>query len=304
MGLFANKSEAQIPNTFIQCRFIQHINSEYTCLLDNIQHLNEFATVFISGIHLQGRNNNDVRRIRIVNSRTPFIIHQLFTTFAFATTFEIENSRLERISQTAFRQAGSLQVIRITNNPIRLIEAGVLRNLNRLQFLDLNRNQINHLPETIFDGLSNLEDLDLAFNRIFNFTSNTFRSLTRLEVLNLGFNNLTHISGDSFQNNRNLLTLMLRNNQIHAIQPNFVNNLNNISVLMFGNNRCVDQTFQRPSTWNLNEGLRNCFNNWSGTPVNPEVPEIPADFRKYVLFLRGDLIVADENGQVITRLSG
>lgn len=303
MCILSNKSEAQVGNNFIQCRYIQHITLDYTCLLDNLTHLNELATVFISGIHMQGRNNNDVRSIRIINSRTPFIIQQLFTTFSQATTFEIEDSRLDRISQSAFQQAGNLQVIRITSNPIRIIEAGVFRNLNRLRILDLNRNQFNNLQETLFDGLSNLEELDLGFNRIFNFTSNTFRSLTRLETLNFGFNNLTHIAGDSFQNNRNLRTLMLRNNQIHAIQSSFMNHLNNISVLMFASNRCVDQTFQRPSNWNLTEGLRNCFNNWSGAPEVPN-PEIPADFRKYVLFLRGDLIVVDENGQVVSQLSG
>ena len=303
LGIFVNKSEAQVQNSFVECRYIQDERLDYTCLLENIVQLNEFAMIFVSGIHISGRNNHNVRSIRIANSTTPFIITQLFTTFPFATTLEIENSRLERINSTSFLRAGALEAIRITHNPLRTIVTGVFRNLTRLRVLNLNNNQINQLPDQLFDGLTSLEILTLAYNRIFNVTSNTFRSLTRLEALDLSFNNLTHISGDSIYHNMNLITLALRNNQIQAIQPNFVNNLNNLSLLMLGNNNCVDQTFIRPSNWNLTDGLRTCFNNWNGTPVIPG-PEIPIDFRKYVMYLRGELIVANENGQVISRLSG
>ncbi|CAO1323820.1 unnamed protein product [Diamesa hyperborea] len=303
LSIFVNKSEAQGQNSFVECRYVQDARLGYSCLLDNIVHLNEQGTIFVVGFHMPGRNDNNVSSIRIVNSRTPFIITQLFSTFPFVTTLEIENSRLERISSGAFLQAGGLQDISITNNPITTIEANAFRNLNRLRILELNYNQINRLPETVFDGLSSLENLNLSFNRIFNVTTRTFISLTRLTTLNLGYNNLTHIAGDTFQNNRNLTTLVLRNNQIQAIQPNFVNNLSNLFLLMLRDNNCVNQNFERGSNWDLTNGLRTCYNNWNAAPVIPE-PEIPVDFRKYVMYLRGELIVADDNGRIISRLNG
>lgn len=241
-----------------------------------------------------GRSNADVQRVDVVDSTTPFIIVQLFTTFENLEMLIVTSSELSRIQPNAFANATNLKTLAIGENPLRSLDSQAFADLTQLTTLSLFNGDLESIDERSFEGLQLLEILFLSGNKIAALPRNVFRSLENLFFITLERNLLESLHGDTFANNRNVQQISLEGNKVNALGGNFLDNLPRLSYLNMEGNRCVS------GTWGVNvvtpkeevlRILQPCFDNYVEDGV-----------KIFTIELRGSLVLRDQSGNEILRL--
>lgn len=248
----------------LECDFMNYFG-DYTCRLNDIEVVNEAANVVFTGTHLEGRTNADVELVQIRNSRTPFMIQSMFSTFPNMEEFECNDCGLESINMP---EPTRIRILAIPNNNIQRIEDNTFVNQPQLLQIRLTNSNVHELGEDAFVGLSNLTTLGMINNRIREIQPRTFNPLTSVTYIDLERNNLTRVD-DIYSMNLNLESIYLEFNQIEAISPNFVRHLRggDLWVVNLNGNVCVQRRFntQTDSDWILmNNALNGCFRNFVG----------------------------------------
>lgn len=259
-------------NNTIQCQFMMNVYNEYICVLENIEVLDELATVTITGEHLEGRTNDDVEVVEVRNSRTPFMIQEIFTTFPNIDELGYFNSGLQSIR---FSRETRLSSVLLNLNNINRIEDNTFANQPQLRYLRLSQNNIRELGEDAFVGLGNLYSLPMINNQISEILPRTFEPLASVTYLDLERNNLTRV-GDVFSAMPAVSSIYLEFNQINEISPNFVNRGNNarLTYINLSGNVCIQRFFSINSDQTfgpMNRELRRCFINFLGPQEEIEI---------------------------------
>jgi hypothetical protein len=85
----------------------------YTCVLTdvNINVTKQTQKISISGYHEQGKSDEDVINIKIINSHTPFIVPEILETFPNIAGLEIRKCGLQRVQAFVLSTAHNLKVI-------------------------------------------------------------------------------------------------------------------------------------------------------------------------------------------------
>lgn len=251
--------------------------------------------VTFTGTHANNRTDSDVTDVEILFSNTPFIIHQLFTTFPNLVRLDIYSSNLETI---IIPPEAQLLRLGVDANKLLRIESDSLRNQTQLLYFSASRNQITAIDEDVFEDLHSLENLVLNDNRIQELTPRTLAPLTRAYSINFERNLLTTIDEGIFSLNTNLQYLLLQYNQIDKIHPRTFSDLrNNLVFVNLYENQCVSRSFSLNSQddleWmTINNLLQRCFSNFFGG--DPEVRNVTMQFR-------GPLTIYDDFGNMIAR---
>lgn len=291
-------TKVSAQNFNVNCNFLV-ATGLYTCHLFGVTIPdNENINVIIGGQHLPPRTNVDVQRVQISISSIPFIITELFTTFPNIIDFAISGAGLLRIQTDAFNNAVNLRTVVIANNP----DFGVIfekafvgaPNLLSMQFIS---NQIDKIDENAFVELAQLQNLRFDGNNIKELPANIFHPLEALRVLFITNNPLEKIDGRLLANNHQILQLDFSRNQINAIGRDFLDGLPGLQLFNAIQNVCVNDFWIIGGTTSIDsvrEGLEKCFDNF----VEP--PE--GDVRKFVLELRGTLLIRDEDGNEILKM--
>lgn len=264
---------------------------EYFCELENIDVLDRSANVIFAGEHVEDHDNDRVEFVNIRNSRTPFIIPQMFTTFPNLVDLEIDNSGLESIELPA---NNNLISIVMNDNNITRIQNGTFSGQSQLLFMFLINNNIQVVEEDAFVGLENILSLELNENRISALPPTIFATLVAARHLDIEGNALTRIEEGTFSANTALVSLFLESNRIHAIAPSFVDNLRETLVIVsLGGNECIDSFFvtNTDGQWAaMQAALATCYRNFD---------EGSQPRRRIVLEFSGPLIITDLNGNHI-----
>lgn len=269
----------------------------YTCVL-NLKTFNDPSyNVIFTGQHRGGRNNSDVRNVRITNSKVPFIIRDIFTVFPNIYAMQVDNGGLNEIQGSAFERAVNLRVLNFVNNNITSLRADTFINLPFLEELNFVSNNILNISVNAFIGLQNLMSLKFQNDSISTFMPFTFRPLNNLRNIFLTGLSIQRIDGRLFASNRLLRILDLQDNAIDAIQSTFLNNLANIQIINLMENQCVNYFFSIEGNLTIPDVQRNlttCFNNFNN--------ERPTNVTRLILEVEGHLTLFNENGTAIVRI--
>lgn len=295
--LFACSSLAEVE--IISCNFIYTQQTVYTCSLPSLVIDDDEYQTFIFDVtgHLEGKTNDDVIRIEVFGGEVPFIIKELFEVFPNVRFYTTSYAGLRRIQSGALIYAGNLENFLSFGNPLAVIEPKAFVGADNLTFLDLESNEIQKIDDYAFAGLSSLEILNLSMNNITYLGYNIFSEMSRLTYVLLSDNQLETLDGRLFSKNPSLRDVSFYRNQINAIDSNFLDGLNELVQFDMRLNICADADWIINGETTLDtvrKGLQNCFDN----AVTPQ----PDDVRKFVLELRGSLILRDEDGNVILEL--
>lgn len=278
-------------NVNLICSFQSLSTTLYVCNLNNIEVLNPTQTITFGGNHIGGRTNANVTAVIIRNSNTPFVIQQIFTTFANIDELEIESSQLQSV---IIPETVLLRILQLNGNNITRLGSGLLQAQSQLQYFSAIDSNIREIDEDAFVGLARLRSLLLIGNLIEEIAPRTFHPLINLIYLDLEANNLRSIGEDLFSQNTGLNSIYLEWNRINEIAPRFLANLgNNLYFINLTGNVCVNRSFQIGNEENLiiiNNLLRTCFNNFSGRTT---------DLRDLKAKFRGSLRVYDEFDNII-----
>lgn len=280
----------------LECAFSVDWIGDYTCILQNIEVLDPEQNVIIVGEHVEGRTNDDVTIVDVLNSNTPFMIPQIFTTFPSITHLEISNSNLESIN---IPDSVRLRMLVVDRNNISRIENGTFANQDELWYLNARDSNIQEIDEDGFVGLGAIVSLVLIGNQIESIAPRTFHPLVNVSYLDLEVNRLTSIGDGVFSQNTRLSSLYLGFNQIEKISPTFSAGFgDNLGFIDLEQNECVSRRFEIDSDDDftriiLHNSLRTCFNNFQGTPSN---------LRRVVLEFQGPLRLYDEFNNLIASL--
>lgn len=300
--------------THINCVFANQGNI-YTCNIAGTSLIdNPSALITIGGFHIGGRTNDMVNRVQITASNIPFIITQLFTTFVNLQELSIINGGLLRVQSGAFLEARSIRTVTMSGNlNLRTLEPNAFTGAQNLQQIDILVSQIDNIPSTAFLNLSNLRVLSLDNNRINEIHPDAFETLQSLQTVSLSNNQLHTLPGRLFANNRNIIRIDLPNNQINAIGRSFLDGLNSLHVFGFLSNRCASNFWIVGTTTTVDtirDGLTVCFNNSIEIPDETTTSPLTTttnlltenEVRRFVLELRGSLVIRDENGVIVGEL--
>lgn len=262
------------------------------CTLNGIEVLDPEANVIIGGTHVEGYSDELVDVVDVVNSNTPFIIQQIFTTFPRMNELDIVNSQLETINIPS-TGSGIFAWLFIFNNNVSRIDADSFGE-NDYFFVFLVQNQIQEIHEDAFTHFGGVFSLALVNNLITEVRPRTLQPLRSAAVIDFERNRLQRIGEDMFSGNTNLQVAYLEYNQISAISPRFTSAIRNHLrfVNIFGN-QCASRSFNLNDDFDwaiLNNVLRTCYNNFLGV-VGTE--------REVTMRFTGSLVLFDEWGNLI-----
>lgn len=293
LALAVSCSTAQDANNTLTCNFQNGVR--YTCVLSGIEVSNPSANITISGEHLANRTDDDVAKIQIVNSNTPFMIQQLFEAFPNVLELDITASNLQSINIPDFVQ---LRVLHLDHNNISRIENGTFSNQTQLTALSVYDCEVTELDEDAFVGLESLVSVGFDNNRIHEILPRTFFSFVNVIYLDFQGNNLTRIDEGIFSRMELLRSLYLERNQINAIHPGFSATLpSSLAFLNLSANQCINGSFNPNSELSkmlLNGSLRPCFGNFVGAPAGAP--------RNITLEFVGAVRLFDEFGNMVANI--
>lgn len=241
--------------------------NEYACALENIEALNENQNIIIGGTHLPNRTNEDVEVVAILNSNTPFMIQQIFSTFPNLKELEIGSSNLQSINISMDVQ---LEILDLHLNNITRIANGSFLRQRSLLVAYLDNNNIQNIDEDAFEEIVSLVTMSMNNNRLHTLHPRTFHAFPNVRSISLRNNNLTSIGEDLFARSEFLTALHLDSNVISKVSRRFADNLKeNLNFVDLTGNVCADDVFrfQVPQDWDSTMfRMRNCFNNFDGLP--------------------------------------
>lgn len=201
--------------------------------------------------------------------------------------------------------------------------------------LRIQQTTLTTINENAFLGLRSLENLQLYENRIDHLPGKVLHPLRSANLIDFDANSISRLDNDLFlQNGAHVATLSFQQNNISSIGLNFFDNLVNLNHLYMSGNNCTSQNFMRTNAtfWGLlREGLKGCFANYideeSSTTLAPITstqapstttrsiistllppsstaridPENPQSERTFILKVRGEFVVLDENGRELLK---
>lgn len=140
--MLAVVSSQEVDDVIVDCKYILTEYKEYECVLEGITVADPTMNVIFGGVHLENKTEADVAAVYIINSNTPFMISQLFTTFPNMIDLEIESSNLQSIDVPA---SARLQYLILYRNNIRRLESGSIQNQTEIYLFEATGNYIQEI---------------------------------------------------------------------------------------------------------------------------------------------------------------
>ena len=163
---YKGKSPGAVPENAKICEYFQHDKFRYTCELKNVN-FNHLNTSFpITGDHLNGLRNIDVKAVIFTNSNITKIPSEIFGSFPLIETLIASQIGIERADEQMLEICGQLKYIDLSGNKISLIADDAFENCTSLTSINLSKNLIKTLPAKLFHKNLNLQSIKLDDNKI------------------------------------------------------------------------------------------------------------------------------------------
>jgi Leucine-rich repeat (LRR) protein len=182
---------------------------------------------------IQGKPRPSVTDLKIIDQKVKFLPNGIASIYPNLQSFSIDNSKLEKISSTAFNNLNNLKTLEIKNNDVSVIESNA------------------------FDDLLQLEKFILTNNKKFEALSpKAFVKIHHLKHLNLNDNSLLLLPSDILPNNINsITTFTAANNNLRFIDVRIFKILKGANFIDLSGNPCTDESFYYNHKQNDDEKL-------------------------------------------------
>lgn len=169
--LIASFFNFEVESIKINCVFRDDMFDVYGCFVLNltISSRDDRTITEISGSHLRGRTNEDVKSFNSGFKNVNFFPLGITKIFPNLESFDFQNSNLLEIRSSDLEQfGGNLKQIWLSGNKIEFLEENLFKfNLN-LEVIDLHTNKIAYIDDGTFAGFSKLKALNLNSNPCIN----------------------------------------------------------------------------------------------------------------------------------------
>jgi hypothetical protein len=185
-ALFATALAINIKCDF-KMRFVFHpFLHQYTCIVREMTSVESISVEEVTGRHLQGKSNADVRQISfgyyLSNFNDLSFIPQNITNH-FSNIIGMEfwnNCKIKSLSGDELLNYHDLEFFAIFHNPIDKIPGNLFRNNQKLKLIAFDNNKITKVGSNLFDGLNNLIGVIFKRNSCIDESFGSKMSLTEL----------------------------------------------------------------------------------------------------------------------------
>lgn len=231
-----------------RCRFSLGGPDWYICNLENVRATSTSDIIDLSGDHIGGRSNADVKEVTVASSSSFLeeIPSNIFDTFPNIVDFILESNVLRRIELT---NCGSqLRTLRFSGNQIPTLQNGAFRGCRSVDVLQLTACGITRIDENAFADLPDLRELTAIDNFVQEIQENLFRSQTKLELLLMHVNRISTVHPRAFQTLVSLTQINLMLNALSTVVSGLFTNMPNLAII---NLRFNVQTIEAGAFGNL-----------------------------------------------------
>lgn len=157
--------------------------NEYLCVTQSVKlsSTDDRIITKVTGIHLQGKTNEDVDGFLTTFKTFKFFPQNLQETFKKATIICVAYAELPSITKDDLRQFGmQLAKLELHGNDLQVINADLFEFNQNLKDIDLSFNYIKVVGRGAFDGLNLLSDLYFFENPCYSGDAHKPRDLKKL----------------------------------------------------------------------------------------------------------------------------
>lgn len=213
-------------------------NNYYACSLDTSSLKYSEIPTSIEGEHSSGKNNNDVKFLKIKNGNKLRNFTSIFCEhFPDLEIIDSKDAQIEFIGPNSLFNCLNLQRMHIKGNKLSELPENLLLTNKKLKIVDFGSCELKSLPEKFFVNQNILEELWLDLNQIKALPSTIFDSLGELRLLSINRNQITSLDSEWFSNLHNLKVLGLDRNRISVLPPGVFKSLANIEHLWLYRNK-------------------------------------------------------------------
>lgn len=146
----------------------------YTCAVEDVSITSkDDRELKFAGIHLDERNNNDVKKFHCEGHEMRFLPQYLGDVFPNLEMLALFHNNLEEIKSEDLKTLKNLEVLWIERNNLKVLDSDLFINNPKLRFIAISSNKIVHVDFYTFDHLLNLEKLYFEFNPCQSSLANT-----------------------------------------------------------------------------------------------------------------------------------
>lgn len=155
----------------LKCNFEMDAYKDYTCFAKNfeITSKDDQTITEVSGVHLEGKSNADVKAFGVKDTTIKFFPKDLAKYFPKLEIVDIENSELSEITKSDLEQFGeNLRTLFLAENDIENIDQNTFQSNPQLNSINLDGNHIKYVDSGAFTKLKNLVALQFENNVCFS----------------------------------------------------------------------------------------------------------------------------------------
>lgn len=174
--------------TELQCNFYD-LKGAYVCWVQNLIIKTPYTITRISGHHVKGRNNTDLRQLTIINPQiTYFLPYHISEFFPNLEMMIVSGLSLRYIIRDCFKGLKQMKHLSLTNNEISSLPRDTFASLKNLKELHMDFNQVDVLDNDLFKYNDKLKTISFNGNRIKLIGLKTFAHLKKLKEVGLARN--------------------------------------------------------------------------------------------------------------------
>lgn len=268
MNLTTSEEETtETLSTIIQSkRDISEVETELEQLHHSSQEICYIRNIGSSTFIISSTRNLNVEEFQIRHEKNLELLPEnIGAKFPNLKTFDTDNSGIENIKASTFKNLKGLKKLFLGQNKIKTIAAGAFDGLEALEMIQLSENRLEQLDVDIFNGIPNLDSLFLDFNLLTHLDENLLKNLKKLEIIALNNNRLTTLPETFFSKNIRLAIIDLNDNQIETLSPKLFEKNTNLATVNLAGNQCINMRFLSIyfNSYNLfvqvmSDSLKNC----------------------------------------------
>jgi len=162
----------------------------------------------IKGNHLEGKNNQDVKKIKI-KGEFDYLPSNIGAHFPNLETADASHENIKSIRRENFKFMGKLKVLYVDYNQIFELNEDTFVDLINLEKLKLGGNEIRNLPPKLLWKLKKLNEFNAHFIHIESIDKEFFIKNINLKCIEFFGNYLSEIDENLFGKNVELESLVL-----------------------------------------------------------------------------------------------
>lgn len=154
-------------DVILPCEFSHKSFYGYTCTINSVNVPENANIIGISGTHLVGYGNENVKHVNFESSALknfPQILLNTFNNLEYLYANSVSMSNLDRLANCS-----RLLDLNLQNNWLETIKNSTFEDCGNLEIVWLSWNRLTHLEVNAFKGLERLSSLHLSKTKNLNF---------------------------------------------------------------------------------------------------------------------------------------